>query len=537
MRGKIAAIAMLLLLFLGTVAPLAFSESDAIDEGDFYIDISTSDDSHHVDDSIGNGRTKTWNIYVINLSDKYLGVSYSAKSSSDELKIVSMPEPIMLAPNGEKDNRTTGEISMSVDRYAKDDAKFTVSVIVKVIVLNSLEVDMKETELTWNISVDSSFQTSDMYNKFLGFIDNNLPAPFDNPIFTMLVSIIAWFLIFSLIVRLLVPILAAILDRTTPDVDDRKQFEKILFRLCLPLILLMAINQGLIIVGASNEVIAGFGSLSSILYVVIIAMFVWKVYEFIITSVLKRFEDIDDDNNPVDSSLLPLCRLVGKLIIIVASVSAILGSFGIDLQGILISAGVVSLGITMGAQNVLSQFFSGMVILITRPFKAGDFLKINDNVYIVKKVKIMFTQFYSWEKDRIITMPNNVVTASTIHNMTENGLPVKQYVYFSVAYGTDLEKAKNIMIETAKKNPYVVEDEKYEGPGFRVTNFLGSGIELRLSYFARTFDDTSSSAGLMRQAIYKAFVDNGIEIPYDRLEVDILNDVTGEKRPDDHTSD
>jgi small-conductance mechanosensitive channel len=203
----------------------------------------------------------------------------------------------------------------------------------------------------------------------------------------------------------------------------------------------------------------------------------------------------------------------------------VLAGFGVDLQGILMSAGVVSLGITLGAQNVLSQFFSGILILVNRPFRNGDFLKINDKVYIVRKVRLMYTEFKNWAGDEIITMPNNVVTSATISNMTKGDAVCRQYVYFSVAYGTDLNKAQRVMVEAARKCELVIEDRDHD-IGTRITNFLASGVELRLSVYTPTFDDTSDAAGRLRGLVYEAFAENDIEIPYDRVQIDILSDRT-----------
>ncbi len=535
MHSKLTAIIVLSVLAFGLFSPLALDGEDGLDRGDFYISISDND-GQRVDVTIGNGQTATWNLYVVNVSEKYLEISYETEVSDEEVSVIDIPGPMMLGPTGgDILSSTTGIVTIQVDRYAKDTSEFTATVTVRVANVAD-NTDFVDTDITFYVTVDSTFDTSGMFNKFMGCFDNPLPSPFNNPIITMVISIILWMLIIGLILRLLIPVLARILDKTTPDIDDREHFERALFYLSIPLVFLLSFNQGLYIVGASNEIIAGFGSLSNILYVIIISLFAWRIYVYIVASILNRFEKDEKNNSTIDMSLLPLFKMIGRIIIAVCAVSAILGSFGVDLQGILVSAGIISLGITMGAQNVLSQFFSGLVILSTRPFKAGDFLKINDNVYIVKKVKIMYTVFTSWENDRLITMPNNAVTSATIQNMTENGLPVKNYIYFTVAYGSDLEKAKEIMIDAAMKNPLVVTDGSCELPGYRMTNTLNSGIELRLSYFARSFDDTGGSAAQIRQAVYKEFRENDIEIPYDRLQIDILSDVTG-KRPDDLTQD
>ena len=86
------------------------------------------------------------------------------------------------------------------------------------------------------------------------------------------------------------------------------------------------------------------------------------------------------------------------------------------------------------------------------------------------------------------------------------------------------------MIEAAKKCDLVVEDAKHEGPTTRITSFLASGIEIRLAVYTPTFDDTGAAAGKLRALVYEAFRENDIEIPYDRIQIDILSDST-EKVP------
>ena len=141
----------------------------------------------------------------------------------------------------------------------------------------------------------------------------------------------------------------------------------------------------------------------------------------------------------------------------------------------------------------------------------------------------MYTEFGNWAGDEIITIPNNVVTNATISNMTKGDEVCRQYIFFSVAYGTDLKKAEQVMIETANKCDLVVQDKKHSGPEVRVTNFLSSGIELRLSVHTPTFDDTGAAAGKLRGMIYEAFAENDIEIPYDRVQIDILSDHSDKK--------
>ena len=70
----------------------------------------------------------------------------------------------------------------------------------------------------------------------------------------------------------------------------------------------------------------------------------------------------------------------------------------------------------MGARSVLAQFFSGISLLLTKRFRRGDRVKISGDKFIVKKVKLMYTEFTNEEKNQVITIPNDRVESSAIYN-------------------------------------------------------------------------------------------------------------------------
>ena len=209
-----------------------------------------------------------------------------------------------------------------------------------------------------------------------------------------------------------------------------------------------------------------------------------------------------------------------------AACCAVLAAFGVDLAGIMVSAGVVSLGITLGAQSTLNQFFSGIVLLATRPFRSGDFVKINDTTYIVKKVKLMYTEFKNWDGDQVVTMPNNTVSSATILNLTKGNPWTRISVFIDVAYGSDIDLCKKCLVEGAKKHPHVISDGRVTPPSPRLQEFAASGITFKLAVWVDDYDNSSVYAGQVRELIYKELVDNGVEIPYNRLQIDILSDAT-----------
>ncbi len=539
MKSKMMAAIVLSLLVAGIIAPILPMEgSDGLSPNEFSISIpGTETPEKPISLVLGNGESTSWNINVVNrTTEKYLEAKFTVVSECEDVKVTEKPSNGLIVPMNGVDhaNVLSGMLKIAVNDYVDSNENAHLKLIIDV---NDVDEKLNPVSVTvdFDIEIKTIFDTSGSYNKFLEIFENRLPAPFNSPIVPFLVTIVFWMVVAALATRLIAPRLARALDKHTTT-DDALKFEKAISKLILILVFFLSIDQGLSILGADAVLISDFVRFSFIIYVVITLLIAWKIYLVLAQGILSRFEDNDD--SAIDMTLLPLLKMIGKIIFWVVGAAAILGSLGVDLQGILVSAGVVSLGITMGAQNVLSQFFSGIVLLMTRPFKKGDFLKINDKVYIVQKVRLMFTEFTGWDRDQIITMPNNAVTAATIVNLTREDEAYRLYVYFSVAYGVDLKKAEEVMLKVANESPVVLHDSEHAAPNVRMTGFEDSGIELRLGVTVRDFNGTITDASALRMAVYQAFVDNDIEIPYNRLEVTMLNDCfKGEKRPGDMISD
>ena len=521
-RRLIAAMA-LAGLILSMASPILVQDADAVEPGDYFITVpGTQAPARDIAVTMGNGESRTWKICVINASDKYLDVSFDSSSGSHDVKVDAIPEASLLWPDGSERSVAEGDLTL---RIGQDSGAYD-SVIVDIIVYVTDASDpdsVVENRVRFNIEVTSIYDSSGMYNKFFGIIPNTLPAPFNSAVIPAVVSILAYGFIAWAVCSLILKRGAKIIGKNTTD-SEAKSFEKATKWPIVLLTMVLTFRTALLIMDAGSTLISIASVVTYVLSVILVALILWKVYMQIVISLFRKIEDAHADSQ-IDTSLVPLFRMIGMIIFWIAGTSAILAGFGVDLQGILVSAGVISLGITLGAQNVLSQFFSGILILVNRPFKAGDFLKINDKVYIVMKVRLMYTEFKNWGGDEIITMPNNVVTSATISNMTKDDVVCRQYVYFSVAYGTDLNRAQQIMVEAAKRCDLVVQDADH-CISTRITNFLSSGVEIRLSVYTPTFDDTSEAAGRLRGIVYEAFAENGIEIPYDRVQIDVLSDRT-----------
>ena len=481
---------------------------------------------------VNNNKTTSVSMYITNDSPNALNISTSG-ISGNSLTISASSDKSLIFPGDVSDKTIcTVTLDITADEYAKSQ---TDTAGAKVIITDVSDGSSVIIDITMNVDVESQYYSKDAFNKFFGLCPNNLPEPLDNQWFTALVTLVIWILATVVVANFVIPILTRLVGfRKTSE--ERKKLKKTLTKLITILMFVIALNECAQIVGAGPEISRSMSSLSTILSVVIGAMIGWEIYMFIVTSFFRNAEDsIEVDG--FDTSLVPLFKMIGKLVISVVAVAVILACFGVDLGGILLSAGVVSLGITLGAQNILGQFFSGIVLLSTRPFKKGDYVKINDTVYIVRKVKLMYTEFNNWDKDQIVTMPNNVVSSASIVNLTKDSKNTRIFVYIDVAYDADLPLAKELMIKAAMMHPHVIKDGSEPMPGTRLTAFLDSGIEFRLACFVDDFDNSSHYAGQLREMMYKLFLDNDVEIPYNRLEITMLEPCDGKKKDTDKTDD
>lgn len=420
-------------------------------------------------------------------------------------------------------------VTVSADRFTSADT-YDIDVFLTV---GSLSDDPPVRSATKSIElvISSPLSSGDSYNKILGIFDNPFPAPFDGPAVAALLTFIIWLLIGALFVVILVPLVLHLVLRNHKEEGELLRDE--LKRFIPMVLILFAIDSSLRVFGASEEIIGSVEGWFNILYIILGAIITWRFYlVFVQYTVANISKNSRMDQQDVDFG--SLMRLLGKLVISVVSVTMIVTSLGFNMTAIVTSAGIVSLGITLGAQNILNQFFSGMVLLITHPFRSGDLIKIGNNsaIYKVSSVNIMNTVFRNWDNEETVIMPNNAVSSATIVNLTGDGLIYKVTVYMNISYESDIDLAKSLMEQVALDHPNVITNGTVDLPSTRVTAFQSSSVELRLTGYVYDFNDSGKIGGELRESIFKSFKENGIVLPNPQLDVH-LDTVSRDDTPKD----
>ncbi len=222
------------------------------------------------------------------------------------------------------------------------------------------------------------------------------------------------------------------------------------------------------------------------------------------------------DNRNLSGSLIPLLKKVSKIIVFALAIVIVLAKFNVDISAFVVSLGVGSLAIALAAQETLSNMISGFIIMTDRPFRIGDRIRYADNqVGDVVDIGIRSTKILDFDNN-IVIIPNNEIVKSRLVNITYPNSLTRVVVEVGVAYGTDINKVKEILLSIANQDP---DCSKKIAPDVFLINFGASSLDFRL--VARTDDYRNAWAMQcrMRERIYEEFNKHKIEIPFTQVVV------------------
>ena len=216
--------------------------------------------------------------------------------------------------------------------------------------------------------------------------------------------------------------------------------------------------------------------------------------------------DIDDG---IKHSLSSGVSFVG---FILSSLLAIVVMGG-DLTSLAVIAGALSVGIGFGLQNIINNFVSGIIILFERPFKIGDWVILNGEEGQIKQINIRSTELETFNKTSVI-IPNATLISSSMTNLTHGNNWTRQSVKVGVAYGTDVQKVTEILLECARNNKKVL---KVPAPYVLFQDFGASSLDFELRCYSNNIWSGWVLPSELRYEINRRFEEEGIEIPFQQI--------------------
>lgn len=317
---------------------------------------------------------------------------------------------------------------------------------------------------------------------------------------------------------------------TASEEDDEKQEKKIsplAITIIEPIIAILALGFALFFWGMTSQdltawiekykdgipigdVTIDFVNLGSSIAIFFITILFTRLLQWFLSSRVFPHTNL---NLGLRDAIVSITGYIGIITAILIS----LGAVGIDLSNLAIVAGALSVGIGFGLQSIFSNFVSGLILLFERPVKVGDWVIVGAHQGVIKKIRVRSTEIETFQNASII-VPNSQLISETVTNWTLYDKVGRVEIAVGVAYGSDTEKVKQVLLEVAANNSSV---RKIPEAKVFFLNFGDSSLDFELRCFIRNIRDVFSVTSELRFEVDKAFRKHNIEIPFPQRDLHI----------------
>ncbi len=255
-----------------------------------------------------------------------------------------------------------------------------------------------------------------------------------------------------------------------------------------------------------------------ILYLLVGFIFVWKFVDNFFAWYSKEVSTKTETK--LDEQLMPFFRRIALVVVSAIGIITVFSHFGVEISALVTTLGIGSLAFALAAQATLSDTLSGFVIMIDRPFRIGDRVEIQDLGTWGDVVDIGLRSSRIRTRDnRMVIVPNSVISKSLIVNHSYPDTQYRIEVHIGVGYGTDIEVARQTMIEAVRNVEGVLPERPVEALFLEFGDFA---LIFRVRWWIESYVDTRRMFDRVNTALYHALKSRGIKIPYPQQDIRLI---------------
>jgi small conductance mechanosensitive channel len=242
--------------------------------------------------------------------------------------------------------------------------------------------------------------------------------------------------------------------------------------------------------------------------VLIIGLWVIKL----ITSAFGRMMKKKDTDPSLQGFLRSMVSILLKILLFIS----VMGMVGIEATSFIAIIGAAGLAVGFALQGTLANFAGGVMILLFKPYKVGDFIEGAGHMGSVKEIKI-FTTILNTPDNKIIIIPNAQLSNSSLTNFSTMDTRRVDFT-FGIGYGDDFDKAKKVLIDLINADERILKDPE---PFIALSELADSSVNIVVRVWAKGSDYWGIFFD-MNENVYKSFAKEGLNIPFPQMDVHLI---------------
>jgi MscS family membrane protein len=249
-----------------------------------------------------------------------------------------------------------------------------------------------------------------------------------------------------------------------------------------------------------------------VFYAILVLSLAQLITRLVRGSVEARIERLKEipDKEP-DQNLVSLVKSMTAVVVFFLAATIILPAFNVKIESLLGAAGIASLAVAFAAQETLANMIAGFTVLLDRPFRVGDRIKLADGTMgDVHEIGLRSTKIMTFDRTLMI-IPNSDIAKTRVENLSYPTETSQLRFDIGVAYASDMDKVFAVLQDVCDAHPKIAKDPP---PSFYFFDFADSALMIRISCRVPSYSDMWTVRCELNHAIKKRFEAEGIEIPF-----------------------